>query len=123
MHSSTEPIRANGDASIMFFDTPNIDEMPSTVAARSFVTFTKNVRMFISMSLIRCAPAAATIATFSSTDSAVMVESASGPTTPAVNVPLIPMMSASRAAYDNTRFPPPPIRSGGRACTGFGWPL
>jgi hypothetical protein len=48
---------------------------------------------------------------------------ASGPTTPACIDPLMPTMSASRAAIVSTRRPPPPIKIGGHGrWTGSGSP-
>ena len=70
-------------------------------------------RMLISMSSMRSPAAARTIGDLRRRPpSAVIVAIASGPTTPAASVPLMPTMSASRAAIDSTRLPPPPIRIG-----------
>ena len=80
--------------------------------------------MFSSMSAKRSPAASRTQATFSSTAAGAHVASAPGPTAPAVSVPLMPTMSASRAAMPSTRWPPPPIRIGGHGrCTGFGQPV
>ena len=62
------------------------------------------------------------MATFSSTASGVIDASASGPIAPAASDALMPTMSASRAAIESTRLPPPPTRIGTCCCTGFGSP-
>ena len=86
------------------------------------MTLTKKARMFSSMSSMRSPAASRTTASFSTTASRVIVAMASGPMTPAARLPLMPTMSASRAAIDSTRGPPPPMRIGGCGrCTGLGW--
>ena len=88
-------------------------QLSMTVGASS-VTLTKNARMFNSMSSMRSPGGVARRwRSRSATASCVIVASASGPIVPAVRVPLMPTMSASRAAIDSTRRPPPPISSGG----------
>ena len=117
------PTRAKGDCSTICCSTPSIEAIPEAACFASSVMLTKNARTFISMSLKRAPAASRTMATFSSTASAVMVLKVCRPTTPADIVALMPTMSASRAAIDNTRLPPPPIRIGGHgAWMGLGVP-
>ena len=80
--------------------------------------------MFISIVSARPAASAVsvTIRTFSSTASAVIDANVDWSMAPDVRVPLMPTMSASRAANFNMRGPPPPISSGGGVCTGLGRP-
>lgn len=101
----------------------NSERVPSALSTSS-VTNTMNARMFISMSPSRPASVAAfrTISTFRSTAAAVIESNVDASTAPDVIVPLIPMMSASRAANVSTRRPPPPISTGGGVCTGLGEP-
>ena len=81
--------------------------------ARTLVT---KKRIWISMSSMR-APAASRIhCTLRSVCSRSESLAASSPISPARRFGLMPTMSASRAAIDSTRLPPPPISSGGPGC-------
>ena len=122
--SSVVPTSATGESSTCSGVDSKNGAIASAMDFESSVKWTNPASTWISRSSNRSPAASRTHASFWSVASRFIDGAVAGSSaTPLCRLALMPTMSASRAASESTRFPPPPMMIGGCGrCTGFGSP-